>query len=54
MDLTVVVDPFEQQGQDGVDVWEDDGGSVISLQGFHEGFRHAVALRAPHWREQQG
>ena len=44
MDLTVVVDPVGQQGQDGVGVWEDDGRGVVPFQCFDEGLGHAVAL----------
>ncbi len=37
MDLTVIVDPFGQQGQDGLGIWEDDGGGVVPFEDFDEG-----------------
>lgn len=53
MDLTVVVDPVGQQGQDCVDVWEDDSRGIVPFEGFDEGLGHAVTLRASNRGEEQ-
>jgi hypothetical protein len=53
VDLTVILDPFGQQVQDGVGVWKDGGRSIVPLQGFDEGLGHAVALWAANRSEEQ-
>ncbi len=53
MDLTVIVDPSGQQGQDGVGVREDNGCGIVPFQGFDEGLGHAIALRAANRGEEQ-
>ncbi|KQT62239.1 hypothetical protein ASG54_18395 [Aureimonas sp. Leaf460] len=53
MYLAIVLVPVKEQCADGRAVVQDQDAGVFALQSFHEGFRHAVQLRAADERGKQ-
>lgn len=51
MAVVVVLDPASDQSECGLGIRQRRHLDVVALQGLHEGFRDAVALRALHRRE---
>lgn len=49
--VVIVFDPISYQSQNGISIGQRIDAHIIALERFHEGFRHAVGLRAGDRRE---